>query len=176
MDKLGIFKKFWEGAPNHLPLLNLNSKEVIGKSWNLKKSLNLLNEIYESNDTEIYIVNLKTILENENWRPQLLACFGILKLESEKRKEFCKILWKIFAKGSWIKPQILVTLSIIDNSFVKRSLEIINSKEFEREMSNKDDHVEMIFEKLLYNNDPFENKVNLAKEWKTKLIKIIEKI
>jgi|GEM_PF-1038335 len=113
----GVFIDFWNGHPNHLPFLNLRESNNEPKDWNLKKSIELIDEIMLKNTEESIIESIELLLNSENWRPHLVALMAIFKLKEVKQQKHIKLLWERLARGSWVSPQILVILSIIDTAF-----------------------------------------------------------
>lgn len=123
---LGIFKDFWDGKPNHLPFLSL--VELPGdetQSFNLHLSISKLEDILQSNSEEAIIEGLKLLLEQEDWRLHLVASVSILLIKESKRGDLINLIWKRLSQGSWVSPQLLVVLSISDNSFIFKGEKII---------------------------------------------------
>ncbi|WP_346883254.1 hypothetical protein [uncultured Algibacter sp.] len=179
----GIFKDFWNGHPNHLPLMGLNNDNNQPAEWNLNKSLERLDLICDNNDQELIINGIHKLLNNQDWRPHLVAILVSFKLTPTEQIKLIPELWTRLEKGSWISPQILSVLSIIDNEFELKAKEILNNgfkvnyspmgmaehhsargPEGSKEASEK---VTSSINSLLENqNDDF--------GWKGKLIKLIE--
>lgn len=123
----GIFNSFWDGHPNHLPLLRLRINSSNAGSINLEKSLKRIDQIIANNSfEEIYEDGCK-ILAEFNWRPHLVLFITILKLEKPEQEKFVPLLWKRLCLGTWVSPQLLVTLSNIDADFKKTSKKIITN-------------------------------------------------
>lgn len=123
----GIFKDFWNGHPNHLPLMGLHNDNDQPSEWNLNKSLERLDVICDRNDQEFIIEGIYKLLNDEDWRPHLVAIMASFKLTPEEQKKLIPELWNRLGKGSWISPQILSVLSIIDNEFELKANEILNN-------------------------------------------------
>jgi hypothetical protein len=123
----GIFKGFWNGHPNHLPLMGLNNDNNQPAEWNLNKSLERLDLICDENDQELIIEGIHKLLKNEDWRPHLVAIMASFKLSPEEQQKLIPNLWIRLEKGSWISPQILSVLSIIDTQFELKAKEILNN-------------------------------------------------
>ena len=120
----GIFKDFWNGHPNHLPFLGLRKDNDHPAEWNLNKSLERLDFISDQNDQETIVEGLQKLLVSENWRAHLVAIMASFKLTPMEQKKLIPELWTRLEKGSWISPQILSVLSIIDNEFEPKAREI----------------------------------------------------
>ncbi len=118
---LGIFKNFWDNQPNHLPFLNLIIDLSDTKTFNLGKSLRLVDKIISESSTEDIYNDTKSMLTELNWRPHLVAFITILKLEKIDQQKFIGYLWKRLCLGTWVSPQLLVTLSKIDFNFKEKS-------------------------------------------------------
>ena len=57
-----------------------------------------------------------SMLAEENWRPHLVACIAVLV--SPDKTSFGTALWGALDSGSWVAPQLAVTLRHCDPSFV----------------------------------------------------------
>ncbi len=123
----GIFNDFWNDFPNHLPLLGLHIDDDEPKEWNLTKSLERLDFICDNNDEETIKNDIIKLLNDENWRPHLVAILASFKLSKKKQLGLIDIMWNRIEKGSWISPQILSVLSIIDIDFENKANEILNT-------------------------------------------------
>ncbi|MGY3795699.1 hypothetical protein [Aquimarina sp. 433] len=124
--KLGIFDNFWDNQPNHLPLLNLRVDLSDTDTFNLGKSLKLIDQIIADGSIEEIFSDVKIMLAELNWRPHLVAFIAILKLEKPDQQKFVDFLWKRLCQGTWVSPQLLVTLSKIDSNFNEKSELILN--------------------------------------------------
>lgn len=124
--EFGVFNSFWDGQPNHLPFLNLRESKDDPKEWNLQQSTSKLYSILKSNTDSVIDEGIKQLIESENWRPQLVAAISILSFDLERRSKFCGMLWDRLSMGSWVSPQILVVLSIIDSDFKTEAENIID--------------------------------------------------
>ena len=120
----GIFDDFWDGNPNHLPFMSLVYIPNSTEDWDLYKSIAKLDEIVAQNTLEAIIEGIQLLLKNENWRPHLVASLAILKIKKEEQLKLSVDLWETLKKGSWVSPQILVVLSIIDDNFEQIAKEI----------------------------------------------------
>ena len=125
MPEFGVFKEFWNGQPHHLPFLNLYEPEGGSEEWNLQTSLNRLDELISSNKAEFLIEGVELLLKSEDWRPHLVAALASLKMKPVDRKLPIERLWERLGKGSWVSPQLLVILSIIDVEFKQKVDEIL---------------------------------------------------
>lgn len=120
----GVFNDFWNGHPNHLPLINLHETPNPSKEWNLAKSIDRLNYIISKNSSNDIVNGIRLLLKDEDWRPHLVASIATLKIDKKLQSELIINLWNRLKSGSWVSPQILVILSIIDCEFNIRAKEI----------------------------------------------------
>jgi len=124
--KLKIFDKFWDNQPNHLPLLNLRIDLSHTETFNLGKSLRLIDSIIAENSSEDIYSDVKIMLSDANWRVHLLCFITILKLNKPDQLKYIGFLWKRLCLGTWVSPQLLVTLSKIDANFKEKSMSILD--------------------------------------------------
>lgn len=153
--KFGIFDKFWDNQPNHLPLLNLGIDLSDTETFNLGKSLKLIEEIISKNEIEDIYNDTRKLLNELNWRLHLVALITILKLEKIEQEKFIDFLWKRLCLGSWVSPQLLVTLSKIDLNFKDKSHLILNKiglDEFRENYLNEQQLTERKFNSKLADN------------------------
>lgn len=124
--KFGIFDSFWDNQPNHLPLLNLRIDLSDTETFNLGKSLKRIDIIISNNSTDDIYNEARLMLSDLNWRLHLVAFITILKLDKPEQQKFIGYLWKRLCLGTWVSPQLLVTLSKIDFNFKEKSELILN--------------------------------------------------
>jgi hypothetical protein len=124
MLEYGIFNTFWNGHPNHLPLLSLLESNDDPAEWNLKMSIKQLDGILLTHSEESIAEGVKLLLRSDNWRPHLVAVLVMLKLNSFRSSYWINSLWERLKHGSWVSPQILVVLSMIDKDFLAKANEI----------------------------------------------------
>ncbi|OOV16119.1 hypothetical protein [Flavobacterium sp. LM4] len=124
--ELGIFKKFWDGQPNHLPFLSLRSYADEPKEFNLNLSISKLEFILENNSEESIKESIKLILSHEDWRLHLIASMTLLTLRQTTRENLTPYFWERINKGSWVSPQIMVALSLTDIEFKEKSKKILS--------------------------------------------------
>lgn len=124
--EFGVFSSFWDGHPNHFPFLNLRESKDDPIEWNLQRSISKLYSILNSHTSSDINAGVRQLIESENWRTHLIASISILSFESERRNAFCGMLWDRLSRGSWISPQILVVLSIIDSDFKTKAERILD--------------------------------------------------
>ncbi|PTX64107.1 hypothetical protein C8N46_101717 [Kordia periserrulae] len=190
----GVFNDFWDKNPNHLPFLSLHYLPNISEGWGLYQSIEKLDVIIEENDLSGIIEGIKLLLKSENWRPHLVASLAILKIKKDEQIKLKSLLWERIRKGSWVSPQILVILSIIDIDFKKIAKEIYENgfQIVYSKMSSVEHHsargpaglhvdnqkVIASVEYLLHGtiNDSFENDCggSITKSWKKNLMDLIE--
>ena len=123
--EFGIFNSFWDKYPNHLPFLNLMESDDDPKEWNLQTSISKLYSILNSSSNEEVSEGLNLLLQSEDWRPHLIASVSLLAIDVAKRDGFIDTLWNRLFRGSWISPQILVVLSLIDRDFTFKAEKIL---------------------------------------------------
>ena len=58
----GVFNDFWNGHPNHLPLMNLHIDNNQPTEWNLNKSLERLDLICDNNEQELIVEGIHKLL------------------------------------------------------------------------------------------------------------------
>lgn len=124
IPEYGVFADFWNGQPNHLPLLNLFDPPNLPAEWSLTKSLDRLDSILSTKSAKSVRQGIHLLLKSDNWRPHLVAAVAILKVGKEEKTKLKGTLWKRLNQGSWVTPQILVVLSMIDDEFVELARDI----------------------------------------------------
>ncbi|MCL9806891.1 hypothetical protein NAT51_15250 [Flavobacterium amniphilum] len=124
--ELGIYRNFWDGQPNHLPFLSFRSSSDEPKEFNLKLSITKLEAILRKNPVSIVKKDLQLLLNDENWRLHIVASIVLLMLKKENSQDISDLFWQRIEKGSWVSPQILVSLSYSDFNFENRSKQILN--------------------------------------------------
>lgn len=123
---IGIFSNFWDGKPNHLPLLSLVEMPYDdSQTFNVKISFLILESILETNTEESIQEGIKLLLENEDWRTHLVATVSLLAIKQSKRENLIDLFWKRLSQGSWVSPQILVALSMCDSFFSSKGKKIL---------------------------------------------------
>jgi len=123
----GIFSDFWDGFPYHLPLLNLHIDKNEINQGKLNKGLERLDLICFNKNQDLVINGIQELLSSENWRPHLVAILASFKLSVNKQKELIPDFWNRLERDSWISPQILSVLSMIDHEFESIGLEILKN-------------------------------------------------
>ncbi len=92
----GIFKEFWNGNPNHLPLMGLHNDNDEPKEWNLNKSLDRLDLICDENSKELIIEGIHKLLNNEDWRPHLVAILASF-ISTDEQQGLIPVLRRVFS-------------------------------------------------------------------------------
>jgi len=128
--KLKIFDAFWDNQPNHLPLLHLRIDVSDTKTINLGKSVRLIDTIIAENSSEVIYEDIRVMLADANWRVHLVSFISILKLKKTEQLKYIGFLWKRLCLGTWVSPQLLVTLSKIDANFKQKALSLLNDPDF----------------------------------------------
>ncbi|WP_417559023.1 hypothetical protein [Mesoflavibacter zeaxanthinifaciens] len=190
----GVFNDFWNGHPNHLPLMNLYDIPNPPKEWNLTKSIDRLDNIVSKNSINDIIDGIRLLLKNEDWRPHLVAALATLKIDKNRQSELKTDLWNRLKTGSWVSPQILVILSIIDSEFDFKAKEICENgfKITYSEMPMHEHHsargpagigvdnkkvvasTEYLLNGVIIDSMENDNGGSLAKNWKENLLGLIE--
>ncbi|WP_405368432.1 hypothetical protein [Nonlabens sp. Asnod2-A12] len=190
----GIFNDFWNGHPNHLPFLNLYEIPNPPKEWNLNKSIDILDCIVSENSGKEVVDGIKLLLKSQDWRPHLVASLATLKIDKKHQHDVIKDLWNRLKSGSWVSPQILVILSIIDSEFDIQANEI-SKKGFKitySEMPMHEHHssrgpvgitvdnkkviasIEYLLNGVITDSIENDNGGSISKDWKENLLKLIE--
>lgn len=190
--KLGVFDSFWDNQPNHLPLLRLRTDMSEPKEFNLKKSIQLIDQILDNQTPDEIYVDLVRMLADKNWRPHLVAFVTVLKLDPPEQQKYIGHLWKCLCIGTWVSPQLLVTLSKIDFNFDEKSARILKDSGIEQfsaaylsegEMNERNFTYEITTNKILntlrylkertYDQDiDDDNGGDIAKGWDTQLTEL----
>lgn len=125
----GIFNEFWDNEqPNHLPLLNLRNT-IENNEWNLEISLKRLENILTKYSKKEITRDLEILISEMNWRPQLVFCIALLKLNKDQGEGLVKLLWnKISQNKTFVMPQLAVTALLIDSNFKEKALEILKTR------------------------------------------------
>jgi len=131
----GVFNIFWDEHPHHLPFLNLREYDFEEKEWNLQISINKLSAILGSNSKEELNEGIDLLLLEINWRCHLVAIISLITNNVIEREKFIDKLWGLLYRGSWVSPQILVALSIIDRNFASKA-QRLRDEEFSIRFSN----------------------------------------
>lgn len=157
MLKLEIFDVFWDNQPNHLPLLNLRIGLYNSDTFNLGKSLKLIDKIITNNSADAIYSDLDLMLAHSNWRLHLVAFIAILNLDKSEQEKFLGILWKRLCNGTWVSPQLLVTLSKTDDHFKEKSALLLNENGLEKFRMNYLNEQELSEKK--FKHDITDNKI-----------------
>ena len=175
LNTLGVFKDFWdENHPHHLPLMNLEDRGMVkNEDWNLEISLDRIEKVFKANRRERLIEDMGLLINEPNWRPQLLFCISLFKLKKEEQLYFLKDLWiKLEENSSWIIPQLAVTASMIDSDFNSKAREILKKRTLIENLNELDS--EKLLIELSRGNFKYDDKSSIALDWKKRLVGIIE--
>ncbi|QNR23920.1 hypothetical protein [Croceimicrobium hydrocarbonivorans] len=164
------------------------------EEWNLTKSIERLDHIVSESSGSQIANGIRLLLKNEDWRPHLVAALAILKIDKDLQFELKSNLWSRLKSGSWVSPQILVILSLIDSEFNLKAKEICENG-FEisySEMPMHEHHfargpaglrvdnkkvvasVEYLLNGVIIDSRENDNGGSLAKGWKENLFKLID--
>lgn len=173
-EQLGVFIDFWDGTnPHHLPLMNLSIRDTSNTNWNLETSLQRIEKIFQNYDRQTIIRDLGLLIQQDNWRPQLVFCISILKLKEEEQLSLKKKLWdKLEEYRSWVIPQLTVTAFIIDLDFKSKASSILKKRQLDLDFNKL--RKEEIFLELSKGNTRFEDKSSIAVNWRAGLLKLIK--
>ncbi len=107
-----LFSDTDQAAPPHLTLLKLIDN--IPQHDAIKTSLVRVQVAVSQGNTEFWMHRL--LIETPDWRAHIIAAVAILMLE-DVSPAYVEMLWAVVDNGSWVSPQTLVVLSIVDASF-----------------------------------------------------------
>ncbi len=99
---------------NSIGLLNLTSNEAL---CDVRKII----DIIKKGEIDTLIL----LLSDKNWRTQIIGVVGSFAI-GLKEKVISK-MWDLFDQGSWISPQIAVSLFLQDKDFFEKAVIRINS-------------------------------------------------
>lgn len=105
------FAPVFESPHGYLALLHLTSNDA-------EAAVRLVRDCASSPSARLGMIEL---LQEVNWRPTLVAAVAALFIPANP--DILKNLWKRIDSGSWVVPQIAVTLSIVDPDFMDRCKE-----------------------------------------------------
>ena len=178
-ENLGLFNQFWDDHPRHLPLLSLVQRNLPVKPWDLNSSLARLDQILLNNPHDQLCADIGLLLNSDNWRAHLVATCAIFKIPKGLQQSFVNDLWQLVENVSWVNPQIIASLSIIDQSFKS------NANQLYIKLIQKHKNGQVINEKLncllvfflegkIIAEDVFENHATIAQTWKENLLYLID--
>jgi hypothetical protein len=118
---LGPFREVVESAdlpvPGYLKLLHMGSPDA-------EHVLRGVQRVMEHpGEADGYIFRF---LAEPNWRDHLVAAAAVLV--SRRRAPFVDALWAAFDEGSWVSPQLAVTLSLSDPAFAAHARDRIRRR------------------------------------------------
>lgn len=179
----GIFNSFWDEGPKHMSLLRLLISNDIEIESSRDSSLECVYSILRNNPVESIIDGIKLLIENPDWRPDLVACIALLALTPTNRERVLDLYWKRLNIGSWVSPQLVVTLSTVDPDFISR-IDSLYKEEFHSPnseprataLSNRKVQaaVEFILTNEVNHDRNFDSGASIASGWKTNLLKLID--
>ena len=117
----GIFQEMFDERMLYLKLLNFYSS----KNEEVEEAVKTLKSCTsKSENPEHEIVKLLNI--NGGWRPHLVAVSALYCLNKISDSTLEKF-WAILHMGSWVSPQILATLSKLDEKFEQKAINMLES-------------------------------------------------
>ena len=169
----GPFGRLFRVYPHYGLFLNLESHQDEESPISLNLSLQKINKIFQNKSQNQINKGIKNLLSSKNWRTHIVGCVAIIKLKSENQKLYIERLWGLVLNNeSWVFPQILATLSIIDPDFSTK----IGRKELLKKFKKNKELVQEI--EFLLNPEirVMNNQINpvFGLPWKINLIKLIE--
>ena len=175
---LGIFAEFWGDHPNHLPFLGFNEGSDESEEWNLTKSLERLDHICDNSSEKLIVEGIKKLLVSMNWRPHLVAIFASFKISKSEQEMLVPDFWKRLENVSWVSPQILSFLSIVDNEFEAKGKEILKNGF----VINYSPNIEVQSDTSAFKRESLEKVLNSIKEllgndesdWRQGLLQLID--
>jgi hypothetical protein len=140
----------------------------------LVTSLEIIAKIIDSSEKNKLFDEMKLLIENRNWRFQLLFCISLLRLSNKDADNLLELLWKqIEEKKSWILPQLIATATIVDPNFNSRAYELLKQRQQIIDIENKTSKSLMI--ELCKSDIQSEDKSLIAVEWRDRLFELIRK-
>lgn len=130
----GWFRKQLLCEVNYLSFLNLQG-EVKSQILKTKQVLSSISQQQMEQD-------FKTLLSVRDWRPHLLVCISLFIIK-EKEKTII-LMWQRVDKGSWVLPQLIISLSFNDEEFIQKATKrlseclMIANDEFSKPRSKQD--------------------------------------
>lgn len=123
----GVFNAFWENdTPSHLALMRLPDHEIIRDGlpvnytdWALQR----LDVILCTATPDELTYGIGAMLNDKNWRPNLVAVTALLLMKREIAQAFLDPLWILLDAGTWVAPQLCVGLSLLDDQFREHALQ-----------------------------------------------------
>jgi len=110
---------------------------------------------------------ISTLLRSMNWRPHLVACIAILKLERELQVSFIDTLWEK-STDSWVSQQILATLSIINEDFIDNFIASHSSRGLEIPQNYTHNPIDEFIKELRIKDSEI-----IYLEWRKEILKLL---
>jgi len=172
------FDAFWsDKQPNHLPFLHLEDNS---EPYNARQSIEKLRSVLSKTSPKELLAGLYAIIKQEEWRLHLVACLTLLIKRDLFSAEIREILWWRLSQGSWVSPQIAVTLAEIDNQFAAKAETMLKAEvalastteaaEFQAlERNKRNQALDYLLTGNTYPAEPYDNGALFAKSWKEHL-------
>lgn len=175
MTQHGVFNSFWDGThPHHLPFLTMRALETDSAEWNLHTSLARLYSILDTSTEADTVEGIKLLLQDSNWRPQLVACVAVAAIAPSKRAGLINLFWDRVLKGSWVCPQLLVILYLADTDFASFAKLITDSND-ERTYSLKTKAAaEYLVTGVVNDTEKSDLGASIAQNWKQGLLNMAD--
>jgi hypothetical protein len=104
-SKLGIFEDIGRSG-GYLSLLGMGSADV-------PAVLSKIADVVRTTDGDSF--DVRRLLDDRNWRGHLIGAAAALL--SDKSASYAPLLWNAFDRGSWVAPQLAVSLYCCDPAF-----------------------------------------------------------
>ena len=194
--EFGLFNSFFEEAPHYLVFLLMQDEGLDPEGWGLPRSINKIRRLFRKNKLDDILLGIDLLLQDENWRPHLVAAMTVMFLDDTTCQKVAEKLWNRIYTGSWVSPQILVVLSKKDNKFANRGKKLLEGDfqiTYTKQLNIFESHsargpagksaeefkVRLALEFLLYDrinkNIGDYNGGTIAKDWKESLETMIKK-
>lgn len=169
---LGAFNDFWDGEyPHHLPFLNWQDSEN-DPHCNLSISLGRVKAIIEQTPRHQLLEDMKSLLQQDNWRPHLLFCASLFFFDKELQAALLSHLWtRLTAYRSMVVQQLAVTASILDTNFEANARKALIAQGV---IGPSDDHEpEALLRMLCRGSSDHEDRIAIGMRWRQGLLGLI---
>lgn len=133
-----VFEPFWKGRLHYLTFLHLADRKDNDGHSALDSALNVLYSVLESNPRKEIDAGIHSLLTEPDWRAHLVALISLLALKPANDRVQLEMLWQRLYQGSWVSPQIVAVLQLLDSEFEEHGRRIL-SGETPLEENRKDD-------------------------------------
>jgi hypothetical protein len=159
-----VFEPFWKGRLYYLTFLHLTDRKNDDGQSALDEALQALYTILESNPRKEIDGGIHSLLTELDWRAHLVALISLLALKPANHRFQFEMLWQRIHKGSWVSPQIVAVLQLLDSEFEKRGRCIL-SGEAPLEGNIRDDKLIISLSNLLESSHLDTPHTDFASKW-----------